>query len=105
VLHDNTIVRARNNGWVVHMIVGLGVRNAATGQAVIALLRAGKDRQAQRLETRASFSLALPISHGAVQQMVLKTKPGYYVEACSMTAQDEREHTQLGMLRLIRVVK
>jgi hypothetical protein len=87
------------------MIVGLGVRNAATGKAVIALLRAGKDRKAQRLETRSSFTLALPISHGAVQQMPLETKPGYYVEACSMTAEDGREHTQLGMLRLIRVVK
>jgi hypothetical protein len=104
VLHDNSIIRARNHGWVVHMIVGLGVRDAATGNAVIALLRAGNDRKAHRLETRSSFTLALPISHGAVQQTVLKTKPGYYVEACSMTAQDGREHTQLGMMRLIRVV-
>lgn len=101
VLHDDTVVRARNNGWLVHMITGIGVPNAATGQAVMALLRAGNDRQAQRLETHSSFALALPISHGAVQQLVLKTKPGYYIEVCPMNTQDGRDQAQLGMLRLI----
>lgn len=101
----NTVVRARNEGWLVHMITGIGVPYAATGKAVMALLRAGKDRQAQRLETHASFALALPISHGAVQQQVLKTDPGFYIEVCPMSTQDGRDHTQLGMLRLIRVVK
>ena len=105
VLHDGTIVRAINNGWLVHMIAGNGVRNAAAGRNVIALLRAGHDRQAQRLETHASFLLALPISHGAVQQTILNANPGYYVETCPMDTQDGREQTQLGMLRLIRVVK
>jgi hypothetical protein len=71
----------------------------------MALVRAGHDRRAQRLETHASFLLALPISHGAVQQIILNTNPGYYVETCTMNTQDGREHTQLGMLRLIRVVK
>ena len=40
-----------------------------------------------------------------MQQAVLNAKPGYYVEACFMDTQDGREHTQLGMERLIRVVK
>jgi hypothetical protein len=105
VLHDGTLVRAINNGWLVQMIAGNGVRNAATGRTVIALLRAGHDRRARRLETHPSFLLALPISHGAVQQMVLNTDPGYYVETSTMSTQDGREHTQLGMLRLVRVVK
>ncbi|MBV9803775.1 MAG: hypothetical protein JO130_11310 [Solirubrobacterales bacterium] len=105
VLHNRTIVRATNNGWLVHMIAGNGVPNAATGRNIIALLRAGHDRQAQRLETRASFLLALPVSHGAVQQMTLNTSPGYYIETCPMNTQDGREQTQLGMLRLIRVIK
>ena len=105
VLRDDTVVRVRNNGWLVHMIAAIGVPNAATGHAVMALLRAGKNRQAKRLETHASFTLALPISHGAVQQLVLKTNPGYYIEVCPMSTQDGRDHAQLGMLRLIRVVK
>jgi hypothetical protein len=37
--------------------------------------------------------------------MVLKAKPGYYVEACFMKTQDGRFHTQLGMERLVKVVK
>jgi hypothetical protein len=32
-------------------------------------------------------------------------KPGFYVEACFMDTQDGREHVQLGMERLIRIVK
>ena len=49
--------------------------------------------------------LAGPISPGGMQQAVLNAKPGYYVEACFMDTQDGREHTQLGMMRPIRVVK
>jgi hypothetical protein len=105
VLHDGTLVRARNTGWLVHMIVVARVPDRAAGKKVIALLRAGHDHQAQRLETRAFFALAWPISHGAVQQMILNTKPGYYVEACTMDTQDGREHTQLGMLRLVHILK
>ena len=40
-----------------------------------------------------------------MQQMVLDGKPGYYVEACFMDTQDGREHVQLGMERLVRIVK
>jgi hypothetical protein len=105
VLHDGTLVRARNHGWLVHMITAAGVPNRRTGKAVIALLRSGHDGKAQRLETHAFFALAWPISHGAVQQTILDTHPGYYVEECMMDTQDGREHTQLGMLRLIRVLK
>ena len=46
-----------------------------------------------------------PVSHGGMQQSVLNAPPGYYVEACFMNTQDGREHTQLGMERLVRVVK
>lgn len=105
VLHDGTIVRARNGGYLVHMVVLIGVRNAATGRRVMALLRAGKDRQAQKLAGRQFAGLLGPASPGAMQQQVLHTAPGYYVEACFMDTLDHREHTQLGMERLIRVVK
>jgi hypothetical protein len=105
VLHDGTIVRAQNGGYLVHMIVGIGVKNAATGRKVMALLRAGKDGRAQKLATRQFLALLGPASPGAMQQQVLRAKPGYYVEACFMDTQDGREHTQIGMMRLIRVVK
>jgi hypothetical protein len=105
VLHDGTIVRAQNGGYLVHMVIGIGVKNAATGRQVMALLRAGKDGKAQKLANRNFLSLAGPISPGGMQQAVLNAKPGYYVEACFMDTQDGREHTQLGMERLIRVVK
>lgn len=107
VLHDGTIVRAVNGGWLVHMNDLIRVPNANVGRLVITLLRAGKDKQAQRLLGRNSVSASLigPASPGALQQEVLNTKPGYYVEACFMDTGDHREHTQLGMERLVRIVK
>ncbi|MEA2372349.1 MAG: hypothetical protein QOH12_2743 [Solirubrobacteraceae bacterium] len=105
VLHNGTIVRAENGGYVAHMITLFGVRNAATGRAVMVLLRAGKSTQAQKLATRSFVGLLGPASPGADQQQVLQTTPGYYVESCFMDTQDKREHVRLGMLRLVRVVK
>ncbi len=105
VLHDGTIVRAQDGGYLVHMIIGFGVKNPAVGRQVMALLRAGKDGKAQRLSNRQFLNLAGPLSPGGMQQAVLNVKPGYYVEACFMDTQDHREHTRLGMERLIRVVK
>ena len=107
VLHDGTIVRAVNGGWLVHMVNLIRVPNPTVGRTVMSLLRAGKDHQAQKLlgTSPVFVSLLNPASPGAMQQQVLNTKPGYYVEACFMDTQDHREHSQLGMLRLVRVVK
>ena len=105
VLHAGTMVRARDAGYLVHMITLIGVRNASTGRALMVLLRAGKDRAAQKLSNGRFSDLMGPASPGAAQQSVLKAKPGYYVEACFMDTQDHREHTRLGMERLVRIVK
>jgi hypothetical protein len=106
VLHNGTVVRAVNGGYLVHMILAFNVKNPATGRAVMSLLRAGKDGQAQKLANPRQFlSLAGPLSPGGIQQSVLHAKPGYYVEVCFMDTQDGREHTAVGMERLIRVVK
>jgi hypothetical protein len=105
VLHDGTLVRAQNDGWLVHMISLVGVRSAASGRKVMALLRAGKDHAAQKLASRNFVNLLGPASSGALQQQVLHAQRGYYVEACFMDTQDRREHTRLGMDRLIRIVK
>ena len=105
VLHDGTVVRAQNGGYLVHMDIAFGVKNPAVGREVMTLLRAGKDGKAQKLTNRNFLNLAGPLSPGGMQQAVLNAKPGYYIEACFMDTQDHREHTELGMERLIRVVK
>jgi hypothetical protein len=103
VLKNGTIIRATNDGWVVHMVDAFGVRSPAVGRKVMQLLRAGKDNQAEKLASHTFVNFAGPVSHSAVQQSVLRAKPGWYVEACFMDTQDGREHTQLGMERLIRI--
>ncbi len=104
LLHEGTIVRGENHGWLVHMIVLVGVRDAATGREMLELLRAGKSKQAQKLASRNFVELLGPSSPGAVQQQVLHAPAGYYVEGCFMDTQDGREHADLGMARLIQIV-
>jgi hypothetical protein len=105
-LKRGTLVRGVNNGWLVHMNDFQGVKSKADGKKLIAGFKAGKPfKTLRKYENRSFFSLFDPVSHGAVQQMVLKAKPGYYVEACFMKTQDGRFHTQLGMERLVKVVK
>ena len=104
VLHDGTLVRAENGGFLVHMDVLIGARNKPGAQKIAALLKAGKDNKGQKLATGFA-DLMDPASPGAMQQEVLNAKPGYYVQACFMDTQDGREHTQLGMERVIRIAK
>jgi hypothetical protein len=106
VLHDGTIVRAQNHGWLVHMIDLSGVKNKAAGLALMAVLRVNSSFKAARPFLNGSHvSLLGAGSTGAMQQMVLHARPGYYVEACFMDTEDGRAHVKLGMERLIRVVK
>jgi hypothetical protein len=104
VLHDGALIRFANQGFLVHMIVAARARNLAGARQIARLLKAGKDGPAQKLATGfASYDNAL--SHGAYEQLVLHSKPGYWVLACFMDTQDHREHTQLGMERVIRIAK
>jgi hypothetical protein len=106
VLHDGTMVRAQNHGYLVHMIFLLRAPHEWTAMQVIALLKAGEDNQAMQLlgPNSAFVGLLGPASPGAMQQQVLSAAPGYYVEACFMDTQDGREHTQLGMVRMVQIV-
>ncbi len=104
VLHDGTIVRMVNGGYLVHMDSLIGARNKRGADRIAALLRAGKDNKAQKLAT-GFVDLMDPASPGAMQQQVLDAKSGYYVQACFMDTQDGREHTTLGMERVIRIAK
>jgi hypothetical protein len=103
-LRDGELVRFANHGFLVHMMVGIRGRSAAGAQQIARLLRAGQDRQAQRLAT-GSYAFYGILTHGQSQQQVVRNRPGFWVLACFMDTQDGREHTQLGMERVIRIVR
>ena len=106
VLTAGTVVRAKNAGYLVHMIDLIGVRSKALVPKVLRMMRAGAPQKAFRPYLSGQFvSLLDPASPGAMQQAVLNATPGYYVETCFMDTQDGREHTEIGMVRPVRVVK
>ncbi len=101
-LHDGQIVRFQNDGDLVHMIIGIRARNLRSARQIVRLLLAGRDNRAQRLAT-GFFGFAGPLSSNQGQQMTLSVRAGTWVLACFMDAQDGREHTQLGMERVITI--
>ena len=103
-LHDGELVRFANHGFLVHMIVAARARSLAGAREVARLLKAGKNAQAGRLVTN-SYNFDNILSHGAYQQLVIHNRPGFWVLACFMDTQDHREHTLLGMERVIQIVK
>ncbi len=103
-LRDGELVRFANHGFLVHMIVAARGRNAAGARRIARLLKAGKDGKAQRLAT-GFFTFFNIMTHDAYQQQVISNRPGHWVLACFMDTQDGREHTTLGMERVIRIRK
>jgi hypothetical protein len=103
-LHDGELVRFTNHGFLVHMIVAVRARNAAGAREIVRLLKEGKDNKAQRLAT-GFYTFANELSHGAFEQQVISNQPGFWVLVCFMNTQDGREHTQLGMERIIQIVR
>jgi hypothetical protein len=103
-LHDGQLVRFVNRGFVVHMIVAVEAPDAATAGKIVQLLKAGNDGAAQRLSIGFA-AFAGPLSRGGGQQLVIHDSPGYWVLSCFMNSQDGREHTVLGMVRVIRIVR
>jgi len=43
------------------------------------------------------------LTHGAAEQQVVHVRPGFWVLACFFDTQDHREHTTLGMERVIHI--
>jgi hypothetical protein len=103
-LHEGELVGVENEGWVVHMDLAVQVKNLKAAKQLVKLLRAGKDKQAFKLVT-GGLALSGSVSHGAYQQLTINAKPGVYVQVCFMATQDQREHTRLGMERIIKIVK
>jgi hypothetical protein len=103
VLHKGELVGVENEGWTVHMDLAVKVKNLKAAKQLVKLLLAGNDKQAFKL-VMGGLTLSGPVSHGAYQQLTVTAKPGVYVQVCFMNTQDEREHTRLGMERIIKVV-
>jgi len=103
-LHDGELVRFENEGFLVHMDVAFQVKNMKSAKKAIKLLLAGKEKQAGKLGIGGA-SFAGPLSTGGSQQETITAKPGVYVQACFMDTQDGRNHTRLGMERIIKIVK
>jgi hypothetical protein len=103
-VHDGELVRFQNDGFLVHPVQGIGVKNAKTARRLTALLRAANDREAPKLGI--SFpEFAGPLSPGGAQQELINERPGIYVLASILRTQDGREQTQLGMERTIQIVR
>jgi len=103
-LHRGELVRFANHGFLVHMIAAIQAKNLAGARKIARLLKEGKLNQASKLAIGETDFLD-PASHGALQQEKVSARAGYWVLACFMETQDGRDHTQLGMERVIQIVK
>jgi hypothetical protein len=103
-LHDGELVRYENEGFLVHMDIIFPVKSDKTAKLAVKDLLAGKEKALEKLIIGEPFG-AGPLSHEAFQQTTITAKPGWYVQACFMETQDGRDHTRLGMERIIKIVK
>ncbi len=104
-LHDGELVRFENEGFLVHMDIAFPVKNMKAAKEAVKDLLAGKEKAVEKLIAGAPVGFAGPLSHEAFQQETITAKPGIYVQACFMETQDGRDHTRLGMERIITITK
>ncbi len=104
-LHDGELVRFENEGFLVHMDVAFPVKSHSAAKQVVHDLLTGHEKGIEKLATGEPITFAGPISHEAFLQETITAKPGWYVQACFMETQDGRDHTRLGMERIIKIVK
>jgi hypothetical protein len=104
-LHDGELVRFENEGFLVHMDIAAPVKNMKAAKQAVKDLFTGKEKAVEKLIIGPPAAFAGPLSHEAFQQETITAKPGIYVEVCFMDTQDRRQHTLLGMERIIRIVK
>ena len=104
-LHDGELVRFENEGYLVHMDVAAPFKNMKAAKRAIKDLLANKQKPFEKLIAGPPVGFAGPVSHEAFQQETISAKPGIYLELCFMDTQDGRSHTQLGMERIIHIVK
>jgi hypothetical protein len=104
-LHDGELVRFENEGFLVHMDVAFPVKSKAAAKKAVKDLLKGNEKGLQKLVVGPPIAFAGPISHEAFQQETITAKPGWYVQACFMETEDKRDHTLLGMERIIKINK
>lgn len=104
-LRDGELVRFENAGYLIHMVLWGRLKRAADVKPAEALLLRGKIKVAGQRYVTDKGQFAGPLSHGAAEQEVISQPPGTYIVLCEMSAQDGRDHYQLGMFRAIRIVK
>jgi hypothetical protein len=104
-LKDGELVGFENEGFLVHMDIAFPVKNSKAAKKAVKLLKAGNERAVGKLIAGQPVTFVGPVSSGAYQQETITAKPGIYVEACFMNTQDGREHTVLGMERIIKITK
>lgn len=102
VVHAGETVRWANPGFLVHMIVGAEAPDQSTANQIAADLLAGKDNDAQALAI-GFYTWDGALSHGESFESVIHQHTGFWVIACFMDTQDGREHTTLGMERVIQI--
>jgi len=103
-IRDGEVVRWRNDGFLVHMIVGAQASSLANAEKLAADLKAGDDNAAMALAIN-QYSWDGVLSHAQSFETVIRQPAGYWVIACFMDTQDGREHTTLGMEKVIQIVK
>ena len=103
-LRDGELVRFGNRGFLVHMMFAARGASKARAHQIAALLKVGKDGKAQKLAD-GSYGFFGLLTHDQAEQQIVRLRPGYWVIACFMDTQDGREHTTLGMERVIHIVK
>ena len=104
-LHDGEVVRFENEGFLIHMDIAFPAKSQRAAKQIVKGLLSGHERGLEKLVTGEPFSFAPPLSHEAFMQETITAKPGWYVQACFMETQDGRDHTRLGMERIIKIVK
>jgi hypothetical protein len=102
-IKDGELVRWANNGFLVHMIVGAEAPDQTTANQIAADLKAGNDNAAQALAI-GFYGWDDALSHGESFESVIHQHPGFWVIACFMDTQDGREHTVLGMEKVIQIL-
>jgi hypothetical protein len=104
-LHDGELVRFENEGFLIHMDIAFPVKSKAAATKAVKDLLTGNEKGLEKLVAGEPVTFAGPLSHEAFQQQTISAKPGWYVQACFMETQDGRDHTRLGMERIIKITK
>ena len=104
-LHDGELVRFENEASSSTWTSPSRSRPGRRLEKFAHDLLIGKGKAAEKLIAGPPAPFAGPLSTGGFQQEAITAAPGWYVQVCFMETQDGRDHTLLGMERVIRISK